>query len=439
MFNILLSFTLIWKELGIKNIWSIMMIIGIVYLRYKIEEINKNNNNELRKKNRKYSNQNRLLSKNMFVNFLNGKAKVIFEFISKNQIFMSETRNKLNYQHIILKDILFILEKIVRLANVIYLSSSFNSSQLFTFEIIFSRIQNNISRPITLYKELCQKSIDWFEMQEKLEEIVLDDKDDQDKKIIKEFDINMIIPNLKIPKSFEYRVMGPSGAGKSTWMMSSLCYLKKTYQSNWFYLDQKMEISQSKYMTIYEYFEMYLINKNISEIKEKIISYSKLLGLEKIINADKIDKPFQNPSGGETKRICILRKFIPILLKDICPKVIFTDEISSGLDEQNFLKVRELIEHIKSEFKIVFIVAEHREYQSKTQVINLEVSLDSESDPNYKFEHSKLELSYLDKLFSAFNNKSDKEEEPEVTYPPKVSIRSFKIIRSRNNSGCIIM
>ena len=49
MFNILLSFTLIWKELGIKNIWSIMMIIGIVYLRYKIEEINKNNN-ELRKK-----------------------------------------------------------------------------------------------------------------------------------------------------------------------------------------------------------------------------------------------------------------------------------------------------------------------------------------------------------------------------------------------------
>lgn len=444
IFSILLSLTLIWKELGIKNIWSIIIVIGIVYLRYKIEQINKNNHNQLRKKNKKYSNQNNLLSKNMFVNFLNGKTQNIFEYISENQILITESKNKVTYQNLILRDILYIFEKLIRLANVIYLSSSFNCSQLFTFEMIFSRIQNNISRPIGLYRELCQKSLDWFELQEKLEEIVLEDIDESDKKIMRDFDINTlsgitISSNLNIPKSQEYRVIGPSGSGKSTWIKSSLCHLKDTYQVNWFYLDQKMEISQSKYMTIYEYFEMYLINKNISELREKIISYSVLLGLEKVINANKIDKPFQDPSGGETKRICILRKFIPILLKDICPKVIFTDEINTGLDEQNFLKVRQLIEHIKNEFKIVFITVEHREYQSKTQVINLEVSLDSNIDSNYKFEHSKSDQSYLDKLFSSFNNKPDKEETPEMTFPPKFSIQSFKIIRPRNNCGCFIM
>lgn len=113
----------------------------------------------------------------------------------------------------------------------------------------------------------------------------------------------MIIPNLNIPKSLEYRVMGPFDAGKSTWMMTSLSYLKKTYQCHWFYLDQKMEITQSQYMPIYEYFQMYLINKNITGLEEKIISFSVLLGLEKVINTNKIYKPFQDLSGGETKRI----------------------------------------------------------------------------------------------------------------------------------------
>ena len=45
----------------------------------------------------------------------------------------------------------------------------------------------------------------------------------------------------------------------------------------------------------------------------------------------------------------------------------------------------------------------------------------------------------LDKLFSSFNNKTQEEEEPEKTYPPKVSIQSFKIIRAPNNSMCLIM
>ena len=97
-----------------------------------------------------------------------------------------------------------------------------------------------------------------------------------------------------------------------------------------------MAVPQNEYQTVYEYFLFSLLNKDVLELRKKIIRYAQILGLEKIINEDKLDSPFQNPSGGEMKRICILRKFFTILIGDICPKVIFADVFSSGLDDLNF-------------------------------------------------------------------------------------------------------
>lgn len=437
--NIVLSFTLVWQELGLRNMTSLVMIVGLVYFQYLTEEKNKDNNNNLRKKNKKFKVQNNSLSQNLFINYLNGQGQRIVKYILQNELSMFESRNKVRFQYMVYRDILFIVEKTLRLGNIVYLSSSFNCAELFTFEMIFSRIKYNIGYPINLYKDLCEKSTDWLDLQEQLEKIILDDNN-HERLIMKEFDINLIIPNIVVPKCSEYRIIGPSGTGKSTWIMTSLCEMKRKYHENWFYLDQQMSIPQNKYTTIFEYFQIYFLNSEISQLKEKIISYSKLLGLEKIINNDKIDKPFQNPSGGETKRICILRKFLPILLKDICPKVIFADEISAGLDDYNFQKVRNLIEHIKSTFGIVFVVVEHRDYLSKTQIINLEVEIISDVDPHFNFGERKEEESYyLDRLFTSLNNNSgEEEEEPEKTYPPKVSIHSYKVIKPQNKN-CVLM
>lgn len=438
--NILLSFTLVWKELGLKNMSSLVMIVGLVYCQYLNEERNKENHNNLRKKNKKYRIQNNSLSQNLFINYLNGHGQQIVKYILENELFIFKSRDKVRFQYLAFRDILFMVEKCLRLANMVYLSSSFNCAELFTFEMIFSRIKYNIGYPINLYKDLCEKTTDWFELQEKLETIILDDNLNHHKLIMKDFDINYIIPNHIVPRCLEYRIIGPSGTGKSTWIMSSLCDMKRKYQESWFYLDQQMNIPQNKYLSIFEYFQIYFLNKEMSNLKENIIIYSKLLGLEKIINIDKIDKPFQNPSGGEIKRICILRKFLPILLKDICPKVIFADEISAGLDDINFQRVRDLIEDIKSKYGIVFVVVEHRNYQSKTQIINLKVEITAEIDPHFDFDKTEKEESYyLDKLFSSFNNKTiEDEDEPEITYPPRVSIQSFKVIRPQTNN-CSLM
>ena len=431
--SILLSLILIWKELGKRNICSVIILVSIVYLSYQIEEINKTNNNNLRKKNKKYHDTNASMSKNIYISLINGNGDRVIDFIRNNQNQIITSNNKIRYQYIFNKEILKLLEISLKLGIMVYFSSFLNCAQLVTFENVFSRIKREVGKPLDIYRNLCKKLLGWFELQEKLEKIVLDDINSKNKVIMREFDINMIIsnPQLKIPKSPEYRVIGPSGSGKSTWITSALCQLKSTYKSNWFYLDQNMDVNQDKYTTIYEYFQMYLLNKqNISFLKKEIIKYSKILGLDKIINESKIDQPFQNPSGGEIKRICILQKFIPILLGEICPQVIFTDEISSGLDEQNFLKVRELMEYIKEKYQIVFIVVEHREYDCETKLINLEVKKELEIDPDYVFHYSvsKEKKSYIDELFSSFNLESKKEKETEITCPPKISVHRFKVV-----------
>ncbi len=140
------------------------------------------------------------------------------------------------------------------------------------------------------------------------------------------------------------------------------------------------------------------------------------------------------------KRICILRKFLPILIGDICPKVIFSDEISSRLDDLNFLKVRELIELIKSEHQIVLVVAEHRDYQSTTMVINLKVMIELDPDPRHQFVHPIKEISwYAESIFSSLAKTKPSKDQQLKTNPPKVSIQSFQIIHAEHSFRCSLM
>ena len=439
LLNIGLSFSLIWNELGSQNIIPIICIFWMICYQYYIGQKNKSRKEGIRKTNKQYQYQNDLLSQNLFVSFINGQGPQVIESILKNQHILMDNDNKVTYKHTLNKDMLFMMDKMIRLANVMYLSSSFNCAQLFTFEIIFSRIKYHISKPIELYEQLSEKSTQWSDLQEYLQKIVVENHQIS-KLTMEEFDINILIPNLVVPKSLEYRVIGPSGAGKSTWIKSSLCYLKLTYHENWCYLDQHMVVPQNEYQTMYEYFLFSLLNKDVIELRKKIIRYAQILGLEKIINEDKLDSPFQNPSGGEMKRICILRKFLPILIGEICPKVIFADEISSGLDNLNFLKVRDLIELIKSEYQIVFVVAEHRDYQSTTMVINLKVMIELEPEPQYQFVHPGKEIPwYSESIFSSLAKTKPSKDQQLKTNPPKVSIQRFQIIHAVHSFRCSLM
>ena len=100
-----------------------------------------------------------------------------------------------------------------------------------------------------------------------------------------------------------------------------------------------------------------------------------------------------------------------------------------NLDDQNFLRVRRLIELIKKEYNIIFVIVEHRDYQSETRVVNLSVRKEEEPDPEYQFECPQPELHFLENLLLSsvkVDNKPDEDQDP--TFPPKVNIQGVETI-----------
>ena len=90
------------------------------------------------------------------------------------------------------------------------------------------------------------------------------------------------------------------------------------------------------------------------------------------------------------------------------------------MDDLNFLKVRELIELIKSEHQIVLVVAEHRDYQSTTMVINLKVMIELDPDPRHQFVHPIKEIPwYAESIFSSLAKTKPSKVQHLKTNPPK--------------------
>ena len=88
------------------------------------------------------------------------------------------------------------------------------------------------------------------------------------------------------------------------------------------------------------------------EYREKALpavfyEYAEILGVDNIIKADTIDTTFNNPSGGEEKRLLFLRAILPILHGITEVKVLFCDEITAGLDDANWRKMRKVIDELK--------------------------------------------------------------------------------------------
>jgi len=175
----------------------------------------------------------------------------------------------------------------------------------------------------------------------------------------------------------EIHIKGNSGSGKTTWIHNIIISMKMHYISGWIYLPQQSVFSK-EFGTIYEIMTSSLPrNHNIpeDEINFTLCKYAKQLGLDSLINANVLDAKFHRPSGGEVTRITILIEFLPILLglKEIV--LIFIDEIS-GLDVNNYRKVRAIIEDLKRDKNIKFVTIEHqdlREYGVKEMYVCKEV------------------------------------------------------------------
>ena len=183
--------------------------------------------------------------------------------------------------------------------------------------------------------------------------------------ILKEVDISIS------PNSF-VAILGPSGSGKSTFLNVLSGQLKPT-SGKVFYKNKDItkmsnsEMSALKRNEIGFIFQQYLLLSNLT-VEENIrigmsddkqsLSFKEItqvLGIEKLLN-----KFPSQLSGGQQQRVAIARAIIKR------PEILFCDEATGSLDEENSIKVIELLHEIKKRFEVTILFTTHNLAIAKT-------------------------------------------------------------------------
>jgi ABC-type lipoprotein export system ATPase subunit len=186
---------------------------------------------------------------------------------------------------------------------------------------------------------------------------------------------------LNIPVKYnEVQLFGTSGCGKTTFMRKTVIDIFiNSYPGQYIYMDQHMQLIKTD-RTILSVMSDDLAHPSHMNI-QTLLLYSKMLQIDNIINDSTIHKSFNLPSGGEEKRIMILRTLLPLILDNHNIKVVFNDEITAGLDYKAWENTRILINIFKSR-GIKFVTIDHHPMKDIEQV----------SPPLPTFENSQNEL-----------------------------------------------
>jgi ABC-type dipeptide/oligopeptide/nickel transport system ATPase subunit len=229
----------------------------------------------------------------------------------------------------------------------------------------------------------------------------------------------------------EIRLYAESGGGKTTWMSRKVVSMMKTYKDGWLYLDQRMRLPKDL-RTISQTMGDYIYTKVEPELySQTLCKYAQILGIDNLINESTLDKKFEKPSGGEEKRILTLRAFLPILLGISKVKIIFNDEITAGLDDKNWGKVREIIDEIKTKFGIKFVTIDHHDFSAPKLIVKKK----TRKSQNVKTKPlAKSLVAYLGSMFTSgiVKNNDDKDKkgidvwidglEPEPSEEPECEV-----------------
>jgi D-methionine transport system ATP-binding protein len=176
--------------------------------------------------------------------------------------------------------------------------------------------------------------------------------------------------NLQINEGDIFGIVGHSGAGKST-LLRCLNGLEP-YDSGSIKIMEKevSELSSFELRTlrkdlgmIFQNFNL-MASKNVyqnvalpmevwgmkkSEIKERVLSLLKLVGLE-----DKLHSNVKKLSGGQKQRVGIARALA------LNPKILLCDEATSALDPKTTRSILELLKEINKKLNITVIVVTHQ-------------------------------------------------------------------------------
>lgn len=187
-------------------------------------------------------------------------------------------------------------------------------------------------------------------------------------KIVKKFNDNETIlkgVDLSISQNSFNVLLGASGSGKST-LLNIMSGLLRPTSGKVFYQDSEItsfndsQMSNFKRTEISNVFQGYLLLPNLTvaeNIKIGIAKDRKALPYKEIIEmlgiGDILNKFPAQLSGGQQQRTSIARAIIKN------PKVLFCDEATGALDEDNSKRVIKLLHLIKKQYGITIIFITH--------------------------------------------------------------------------------
>ncbi len=187
-------------------------------------------------------------------------------------------------------------------------------------------------------------------------------------KIVKKFNDNETIlkgVDLSISQNSFNVLLGASGSGKST-LLNIMSGLLRPTSGKVFYQDSEItsfngsQMSNFKRTEISNVFQGYLLLPNLTvaeNIKIGIAKDRKALPYKEIIEmlgiGDILSKFPAQLSGGQQQRTSIARAIIKN------PKVLFCDEATGALDEDNGKRVIKLLHLIKKQYGITIIFITH--------------------------------------------------------------------------------
>lgn len=169
------------------------------------------------------------------------------------------------------------------------------------------------------------------------------------------------------------RLRGPSGAGKTTFLKRLIIYMMRTFVNvDLHYMEQNPTIAQSEGMSILNFLKGPI---DPMEAYSPIIHLAKRLDIDNIINEDTINEKFNSPSGGQQKRIMIIKTILPLYVnevKDMSNHIFFLDESLANLDHDSKEKVMMVIQDLMNK-GAVFLVIDHGDIPLIENIIELDV------------------------------------------------------------------
>lgn len=196
----------------------------------------------------------------------------------------------------------------------------------------------------------------------------------QAENITKSYDKEEVLKgiSLSIEENTFTAVLGPSGSGKSTMLSVLSGLIRPTSGTVIFDGEVVSSYSEAQLATwkrneVGHVFQNYLLLENLT-VEENIkvgvsrnkasFSFDRLV---RILELENLLKHFPAQlSGGQQQRVAIARAVIK------CPKLLFCDEATGALDENNSKKVVELLHTLKKELGVTILFTTHNQQIAKT-------------------------------------------------------------------------